>query len=78
MLSQEDEVDASLEFLRSVGARTDCWIICYLYCAYNEDTLSLFKDRNCSAGPTTKVGFANLLDSSALQLARFDTNDFPQ
>ena len=52
--------------------------MCYPYGAYSNDTLRILKDRNCAVGLTTKVGVAEISLDSALELPRFDTNDFPQ
>jgi peptidoglycan/xylan/chitin deacetylase (PgdA/CDA1 family) len=75
---QLDEINLSIEFLERVGAYTNDWIMCYPYGAYNDDTLSILKSKNCAIGLTTNVGFANLYKSKMLELSRFDTNDFPQ
>ncbi|CAN1536500.1 CDA1 Predicted xylanase/chitin deacetylase [Burkholderiaceae bacterium] len=75
---QLDEINLSLKFLEKVGARTNDWIMCYPYGAYNDDTLNILKSNNCAIGLTTEVGFANLNKSKMLELSRFDTNDFPQ
>jgi peptidoglycan/xylan/chitin deacetylase (PgdA/CDA1 family) len=75
---QESEIDVSLEFLKKIGAPVDDWIMCYPYGEYNEDTLRILHSKKCAIGLTTKVGFANLNSSNLLELARFDTNDFPQ
>jgi len=76
--SQSLEIDSSLEFLKDVGARTDDWIMCYPYGAYNENTIAILKERNCAVGLTTKVGLAQVSGSTSLELPRFDTNDYPQ
>lgn len=76
--SQSSEIDSSLEFLKSVGANTSDWIMCYPYGAYNNHTLRLLKERNCVAALTTKVGVAELTRGFAPELPRFDTNDYPQ
>jgi peptidoglycan/xylan/chitin deacetylase (PgdA/CDA1 family) len=75
---QLDEINLSLKFLEKVGARTNDWIMCYPYGAYNDDTLNILKSSNCAIGLTTQEGFANLNKSNMLELSRFDTNDFPQ
>jgi len=75
---QRSEIDASLKFLKYVGARTEDWIMCYPYGAYNSDTLSVLKERKCVVGLTTKIGTAEVTKSHALELSRYDTNDFPQ
>lgn len=76
--SQSSEIDSSLKFLKDCGASTNNWIMCYPYGAYNDDTLSILKERNCAVGLTTKVGLAKVSRDFSLELARFDTNDFPQ
>jgi hypothetical protein len=72
------EIDSSLKFLKDVGASTNNWIMCYPYGAYNDDTLSILKERNCAVGLTSKVGLANVSRDFSLELPRFDTNDYPQ
>jgi peptidoglycan/xylan/chitin deacetylase (PgdA/CDA1 family) len=76
--SQESEIDLSLDFLGKVGAPTENWIMCYPYGGYNNDTLDILRARKCSVGLTTRVGVAELDNGRLLELARFDTNDFPQ
>lgn len=75
---QAIEIDKSLKFLADIGALTSDWVMCYPYGAYNEDTLSLLKERDCVIGITSKVGISDLTVDDPLQLCRFDTNDFPQ
>lgn len=75
---QEIEIDKSLGFLSSIGSKTTDWIMCYPYGSYNADTLTILKEKNCIAGLTTKAGHANFQTEDALELSRFDTNDFPQ
>jgi hypothetical protein len=75
---QSEDIKASLDFLKKVGARTENWIMCYPYGSYNTDTLDILKSKNCLIGLTTKVGYADLDRSKMLELSRFDTNDFPQ
>ena len=74
---QRKELDTSLEFLKNIGVETDKWIMCYPYGAYNSDTISLLKEKNCSFAVTTKLGIANL-KGNHFELPRKDTNDFPQ
>ena len=77
-LAQENEIDKSIDFLGSVGAPIENWIMCYPYGAYNADTLSILKRKNCSVGLTTNVGAVSLYSDNLLELNRFDTNNFPQ
>jgi peptidoglycan/xylan/chitin deacetylase (PgdA/CDA1 family) len=76
--SQSSEIDSSLKFLKDVGSSTEDWVMCYPYGVYNDDTLGILKDRKCAIGLTTKVGLAEVSQGSALELPRYDTNDFPQ
>ena len=52
--------------------------MCYPFGAYNSETLSLLKEKNCSAGLTIKIGANNLAKDNLFKLKRFDTNDFPK
>jgi peptidoglycan/xylan/chitin deacetylase (PgdA/CDA1 family) len=76
--SQCTEIDLSLKFLNDVGANTEDWMMCYPYGAYNDDTLRILRARRCAAGLTTKVGLAEVSHDFALEMSRYDTNDFPQ
>jgi peptidoglycan/xylan/chitin deacetylase (PgdA/CDA1 family) len=76
--SQSTEIDSSINFLENVGAITKNWIMCYPYGAYNENTLTILKKRNCAIGLTTKVGLAKISKEDSLELSRYDTNDYPQ
>lgn len=77
-LSQTQEIESSLSFLKSVGAQTEDWIMCYPFGDYNQDTLNILKDSNCVIGLSTRVGAADLKLHRPLELPRFDTNDFPR
>ena len=75
---QEEEIDQSLLFLKSVGADVNRWIMCYPYGVYNESLLSVLKSRNCVVGLTTEVDLARLGEHDPLALPRLDTNDLPR
>lgn len=75
---QKNEIELSLGFLKTVGAPSDNWIMCYPYGDYNQDTLAILRSKKCAIGLTTNVGVAELNTSRLLELSRFDTNDFPQ
>jgi len=76
--SQSIEISRSLEFLETIGAPIEDWIMCYPYGDYNAQTINILKRTGCAVGLTTKPGIANLDEESAFELSRFDTNDFPQ
>lgn len=75
--SQSQEINSSLSFLKSVGAKTEDWIMCYPFGDYNQDTLDILQESKCVVGLTTHVGAADLKQHRPLELPRFDTNDFP-
>ena len=75
--AQANEIDASLDFLRSAGAPTEDWVKCYPYGAYNDTLLPLLRERGCAIGLTTKVAVAQLGKDNPLELPRLDTNDLP-
>lgn len=75
---QEHEVDQSLNFLKSVGADVQRWIMCYPYGAYDDSLLSVLKARNCVVGLATEVGIASIQQDNPLTLPRIDTNDLPK
>lgn len=74
---QAGEIDASLDFLQSLGAPTEDWIMCYPHGAYNGTLLGLLRDKGCAAGLTTKVAVARPGLDAPLELPRLNTNDLP-
>jgi peptidoglycan/xylan/chitin deacetylase (PgdA/CDA1 family) len=76
-IEQAFEIDASLDFLRSMGAPTQDWVMCYPYGAFDQSVLQLLKQRNCGAALTISPGIASLEADDPLLLPRIDTNDLP-
>ncbi|MDA2983276.1 MAG: polysaccharide deacetylase family protein [Actinomycetota bacterium] len=76
--SQDEEIQQSLHFLKSIGAVVKNWIMCYPYGAHNDQTLDLLTEAECAIGLTTQFGQADFRVHHPLKLPRFDTNDFPQ
>ena len=79
-LITEEEQKKDLEKSLSVMGEfidEDAWVMNYPYGSYNETTLRLIKSRGAVLGLTTKRGIADIKPDSALELARFDCNDFP-
>ena len=74
---QENEIEKSLVFLKEVGAPTENWIMCYPYGSFDDNTISILKEKNCSYAFTSVPGIAHL-DKNHFKLPRKDTNDFPQ
>ena len=75
---QEQEIDKSIEFLKSIGSSTDNWAMCYPYGAYNQSLIDILKRKGCKLALTTKVGIADININNAYTLERLDTNDLPK
>jgi peptidoglycan/xylan/chitin deacetylase (PgdA/CDA1 family) len=74
---QKREIELAVQFLKQIGMRSNRWIMCYPYGAYDDSLLSILKTTDCQIGLTTKVGIANLERDDLLTLPRLDTNDLP-
>ena len=75
--SQAKDIDASLEFLATLGLRKPDFWFCYPYGSYNNDTLQALRERGCAAAVTVLSGIADCMQANALELPRLDTNDLP-
>ena len=78
---QEFEIAKSIEFIDSVGGDAKNWTICYPYGDYNEDTITLLKQRGCKMGFSTRVAIADLDadgPDALYKLPRLDCNDLPK
>ena len=74
---QAAEIDNSLDFLRSVGAPAQSWVMCYPYGGSDQSVLHLLRQRNCGAALTTRPATASLDADDPLLLPRVDTNELP-
>jgi len=76
---QEYELRRSIKMLDVVGSDpSQGWSLAYPYGDYSQTTLDLAASLGCLAAFTTKVGAANVVPEKRFEIARFDTNDFPQ
>jgi peptidoglycan/xylan/chitin deacetylase (PgdA/CDA1 family) len=75
---QREEIERSRAFLERINQRDEEWVMCYPYGSYNEQTLEILEEYDCSLGLTTKPEEALLTKENALTLSRLDTNDLPQ
>ncbi|MBN1119526.1 MAG: polysaccharide deacetylase family protein [Anaerolineae bacterium] len=75
---QERDIDAGLDFIKSVGDSPGGWIFSYPYGAYNDSLLSVLRDRGFNIGLTLHVGIARLDADQLLTLPRLNTNDLPK
>ena len=73
---QKKDLEAALSVMKEF-IDEDAWVMNYPYGSYNETTLRLIKSRGAVLGLTTKRGIADIKPDSALELTRFDCNDFP-
>ena len=75
--TQAEEVDRSLDFLRSAGVGIEDWTICYPYGGCNESVLGVAEERKCRLGFSVEPRIADLDRDHYLALPRIDTNDLP-
>jgi peptidoglycan/xylan/chitin deacetylase (PgdA/CDA1 family) len=75
---QRVEIEGSLRLLRTAGAPSDRYTICYPFGDYDARTLEIAASCGFRAGFTTRVDVAKLDSASRFVLPRFDTNDLPK
>ena len=76
--SQRNDIDKSLKFLKRINGSLKDWTMCYPYGSFNDHTLKILDEKECSIGLTTKVNIANIVEDNHLTLPRLDTNDIPK
>lgn len=76
--TQENEIDKSIEFIREIGGDANSWTMCYPFGHYNEDTISILKQRGCKLGLTVRVNIADMDVDQRFELPRLNTNDIPK
>lgn len=54
-----------------------CWVMNYPYGNYTERVVEFVRENGACVGLTIEPGVADLIKNSALELPRFDCNDFP-
>lgn len=75
---QEIELSKTMNFLHKINGKNEKWTIGYPYGSYNEDTMRILNELNCSLAFTTRVEIADLSRDNKLELPRLDTNDIPK
>ncbi len=75
---QRAEVEASLDFLASLGVSADQSMMCYPYGAHDQSLRQICAELGCGLAVTTEFEIAELNQSNALMLARLDTNHLPK
>jgi peptidoglycan/xylan/chitin deacetylase (PgdA/CDA1 family) len=75
---QEYEIDQSLEFIRNIGGDLNAWTMCYPFGNYNDDTISILRERGCKLGLISQFDVADISTNNRFELPRLDTNDIPK
>lgn len=70
---QEREVELSIEFLKTIGAPTEEWIMCYPYGGWNPSLSDILRSNGCALGLTTRQAIADLSKHGLFELPRIDT-----
>ena len=74
---QEKEMRRSLDFLQSLGVRTDRWVIAYPFGDANRELARFLSRQGCCLGLTIRGDVAQVTHDSPLLLPRIDTNRLP-
>ncbi|MFP6726566.1 MAG: polysaccharide deacetylase family protein [Alphaproteobacteria bacterium] len=74
---QQEEVTASLDFLRGLGAPTTNWVMCYPHGANDEKLRALLRRNGCAIGLTIDGGTVDAAKDDPLRLPRLDTIELP-
>ena len=75
---QIEEIDSSLELLKSIGVSLDSWLMCYPYGAHNKSLRKICHELGCGMAFTTEVDIAHINEDNTLTLPRLDTNHLPK
>jgi len=77
---QREEIIKSMSFIEKIGGDITKWTICYPYGNYNDDTISLLSEYNCSLGFCTAVDIVKISNQNfeKFKIPRLDTNDIPK
>jgi peptidoglycan/xylan/chitin deacetylase (PgdA/CDA1 family) len=73
----KNELDASWDFLESVGEEKGQRVICYPYGGYNPEVIDIARNRNYAFGVTVESRIAMPGQDDPMLLPRLDTNDIP-
>jgi len=75
---QEQDINSSLEMMKSIGSPVENWTMAYPYGAYNNSLIEIIKRKKCKVGLTTIPALASSEIENAYTMGRLDTNDFPK
>jgi peptidoglycan/xylan/chitin deacetylase (PgdA/CDA1 family) len=74
---QAQEIDGALRVLDAVGAKRSGFAFSYAKGGYNDDSLTLLRDRACAIAVTNRPGNATVGPDTLLTLPRFDAKHLP-
>lgn len=72
------EIDASVDFLNSIGAANKLLSACYPYGSWSYPVVKELANKGFSIAFTTETDLGNPLSSDRLLIPRLDTNDIPK
>lgn len=75
---QNREIKSAIDFLSTIDAPIDKWVMSYPFGAYDDSLIDILKENNCIMALTAKVDIAQLSKNNAYTLERLDTNDLPK
>ena len=71
--TQQNEINKSLKFLKTIGSKTKNWAMCYPYGAFNLSLKKILNKKKCLIGITTENKKAFLNEKNRFNLPRIDT-----
>ena len=74
---QEKEVDLTIKFLKRIGCDINNWVMCYPFGSYNNNLISILRNKNCKVGLGTKIGVSDIDKDNHFSLLRIRPNDLP-
>jgi len=74
---QEREIDLTRQFLKRIGCDINNWVMCYPFGSYNNNLISILRNKNCKVGLGTKIGVSDIDKDNHFSLLRIRPNDLP-
>jgi len=72
------ELDLSLKFLKRIGVDMRNWTACYPYGSFDDQSISMLREKGCKLALTTEVDIAKTDKNVRFLMPRLDTNDLPK
>jgi peptidoglycan/xylan/chitin deacetylase (PgdA/CDA1 family) len=74
---QRVEVQKGMEFLASLGATLEDWVMCYPYGGHDASLQQILAEYGCALGLTASPGLVDPRRTNRYAVDRIDTNDLP-